>query len=147
MKYLARYSYRTAIANSRILSVDEETVTFRYKDYADGNKEKTLTVKGTDFIGMFLQHILPSRFHRIRFSGYLTNCQKSKNLKLIHKLRSTVYSGNPYRSMKIMDLIKTLYGADICCCPECSGKMIHYARGTPANELPSLLNLLNPAMC
>ena len=147
VKYLARYSYRTAIANSRILSVGEETVTFRYKDYADGNKEKTLTVKGTDFIGMFLQHILPSHFHRIRFSGYLTNCQKSENLKLIHKLRSTVYEGNPYRKMKIRDLIKNVYGTDICLCPECSGKLIHYSRGTPAYELPSLLNCLNPAMC
>lgn len=147
VKYLARYSYRTAIANSRILSVGKETVTFKYKDYADSNKEKTLTVKGTTFIGMFLQHILPSRFHRIRFSGYLTNCQKGKNLKLIHKLRNSVYEGNPYRSMKIVQLIKTIYGKDICHCPECSGVMIRYARGTPADKLPSLLNCLDSAMC
>lgn len=86
IRYLAQYSFRTAIANSRISEITDTHVTFRYKDYADGGKEKHLTVKGTDFIGMFLQHVLPKGFNRVRFSGYLTNCKKTKNLKLIHRL-------------------------------------------------------------
>ena len=146
IKYLARYAYRTAIANSRIVCVDEENVTFRYKDYADGHREKTMTVKGTDFISMFLQHVLPPRFHRVRFSGYLTNCKKTKNLKLIHRLRNTVYSGNPYKKMKTAELILSLYGRDICSCPQCHGKMIPFPRGMPASSLPSLLNVINLAM-
>lgn len=80
IRYLARYSFRTAIANSRIAAVTGTHVTFRYRDYADGNKVKQLTVRGTDFIGMFLQHILPKAFNRVRFSGYLANCMKKKNL-------------------------------------------------------------------
>lgn len=147
IRYLARYSYRTAIANSRIVSVDENTVAFRYKDYADGCTEKLMRVKGTDFIGMYLQHVLPSGFHRFRFSGYLTNCKKAEYLKLIHRLRNSFYSGNPYRSMKTAELIKTFYGMDICSCPECNGKMIPFPRGMPLTGLPSLLNELQPAMC
>ena len=85
IEYLGRYSYRTAISNSRILSVDNEQVTFRYKDYRDG-KMKTITVSGTTFIGMFLQHILPKGFSRIRYAGYITNGVKTKSLKLIHSV-------------------------------------------------------------
>ena len=147
IRYLARYSYRTAIANSRIISVDDEMVTFRYKDYADGSRQKIMTVKGTDFIGMMLQHVLPSGFHRVRFSGYLNNAKKTKNLKLIHSLRNTVYFGNPYRTMKTAELIMSLYGKDICSCPECSGKLIQYPRGTPLSMLPSLFTDIHFAMC
>ena len=147
IRYLARYSYRTAIANSRIISVDDDTVTFRYKDYADNSRQKTITVKGTDFIGMILQHVLPSGFHRVRFSGYLNNSQKNKCLKLIHSLRNTIYSGNPYRTMNTAELIMSLYGRDICSCPECSGKLIPYPRGMPASVLPSLLKDTPLAMC
>jgi len=139
IRYLARYSFRTAIANSRITEVTDTHVSFRYKDYADGNRQKILTVKGIDFIRMFLQHVLSSGFNRVRFSGYLTNCKKTKNLKLIHRLRNTVYSGNPYTKMETAELIKILYGINICACPECSGKMIQLPRGMPMHKLPPRL--------
>ena len=131
IRYLARYSYRTAIANSRILSIDGEKVVFKYKDYSDGSKEKTMSMNGISFIGMFLQHVLPSGFHRIRLSGYLTNSQKTKNLKRIHFLRSTIFLGNPYRKMKMAELMKTLFSKDICHCPVCSATMIRLPRGMP----------------
>lgn len=146
IRYLARYSFRTAIANSRIEEITDTHVTFRYKDYADGNMVKHLTVKGTDFIGMFLQHVLPKGFNRVRFAGYLTNCQKIKNLKLIHRLRNTVFPGNPYRKMKTAELILSLYGKDICSCPECAGHMIRMPRGMPLSVLPlHLQDTLNAA--
>lgn len=147
VRYLARYAFRTAIADGRIVSVDEENVTFRYKDYADGRSGKTMTVKGTDFIGMFLQHVLPPGFHRVRFSGYLTNCKKTESLKLIHRLRNTVYGGNPYRKMRMAELVLLLYGKDILSCPVCHGKMAPLPRGMPAHSLPSLLGAVNFAMC
>lgn len=140
IKYLARYSYRTAIANSRIVSVGEDTVTFRYKDYADGNTSKTMTVKGTDFVEMFLQHVLPSGFHRVRFSGYLTNCKKTKNLKHIHQLRLSVYNGNPFRKMKMSEILLEFYGKDICKCKLCNGKMIPLSRGMPFSMAASFLD-------
>lgn len=147
IRYLAQYSFRTAIANSKISEITDTHVTFRYKDYADGGKEKHLTVKGTDFIGMFLQHVLPKGFNRVRFSGYLTNCKKTKNLKLIHHLRNTVYPGNPYRGMKVAKLMMSLYGKDICTCPECSGRMVRLPRGIPASGLPSQLRINLSTMC
>lgn len=147
IRYLARYSYRTAIANSRILSVTDKTVTFLYKDYADGDTEKTMTVSGPEFIRLYLQHVLPSGFHRFRFAGYLANCKKSRNLKMIHRLRNTIYNGNPYRKMRTAELLLSIYGRDICICPECSGKMISLPRGMPLSVLPSLQNVLPLAMC
>lgn len=139
IKYLARYSFRTAIANSRITDISDTHVSFRYRDYADGGKEKIRTVKGTDFIALFLQHVLPKGFNRVRFSGYLTNCRKTQYLKRIHQLRNSVYPGNPYRMMTIAELFKDLYGKDICVCPECFGRLIHLPRGMPFSRLPSNL--------
>ena len=136
VRYLARYSYRTAIANSRVLSVDDENVTFRYKDYADGSKEKTMTLKGQDFINRFLTHILPPGFHRMRLSGYLANCKKTENLKLIHRLRNSVYEGNPFRSMKTAELILVFFNRDICACAVCSGRLLPFARGVHHPFIP-----------
>lgn len=136
IRYLARYSFRTAIANSRITEITDTHVSFLYKDYADRNREKTMTLKGTDFIGLFLQHVLPKGFNRVRFAGYLTNCRKTKNLKQIHQIRNSAYPGNQYRRMKIAELFLELYGRDLCVCPECSGKMLKLPRGMPASELP-----------
>ena len=138
VKYLARYSFRTAISNSRIISYDNETVTFSYKDYSDNNRQKELTVKGTDFIRMFLQHVLPVHFNRVRSSGLLANCRKKKSLLLVHKLRNTVYPGNPYSAMNTSQLIKALYGKDICLCSECGGRMRFFPRGQPESRLPLL---------
>lgn len=135
IKYLARYSYRTAIANSRIVSVNGGKVTFRYKDYTDSNKEKTKTVDGIKFIHLYLRHVLPSGFHRVRFSGYLANCKKTECIKLIHKLRNTVYEGNPVKGMKTAELMLFLYNKDICVCPACSGRLIRQPRGMPISGL------------
>ena len=143
IKYLARYSYRTAIANSRIISVSEKDVTFSYKDYADGNRQKTMTLSGTEFIGLFLQHILPPRLNRMRMAGYLCNCRKSYNLWLIHRLRHTAYNGNPYRGMKMRELMISLFDHDICKCPTCSSIMRVLPRGMPKILLPSPSNSIN----
>ncbi len=143
VKYLARYSFRTAISNNRIVSFDDENVSFRYKDYQDHNQEKIMTVKGEDFIGLFLQHVLPKGFNRIRFAGFLANSQKAKNLKLIHWLRRTPYSGNTYRDMSVADLILMLYKHDIRKCPLCHHGLCFYPRGKPLN-IPSSYSYYKP---
>ena len=135
VSYLARYSYRTAISNSRIRGYDDSTVTFEYKDYRDGGKTKTMTVSGMEFIRRFLKHVQPSHFNRIRYSGYLTNCRKTFCLKLIHMLRSTVYPGNPYRTMNNAQLMMALYHKDVCKCGKCGGKTIVLCRGKPQSGL------------
>ena len=129
--YLARYAYRTAISNSRIESLSENSVSFRYKDYADNSSTKIKTVSGAEFIALFLQHILPKGFSRVRFSGFLSNCCKTRKLKLIHKLRGTVFIPNPVKDKSMAELMMMLYHRDICTCPECKGHVIQYPRGKP----------------
>ena len=123
VEYLARYAYRTAISNSRILDVGSETVTMSYTDYADDNKKKQLVLTGSEFIKRFLQHVLPAGFQRVRFSGLLCNCRKKHNLTLIGKLMRTPYTGSPTKDLRMSELLSLLYGRDICTCPLCHGKL------------------------
>lgn len=74
IEYLGRYTHKVAISNHRINSInDDGTVTFSYKDYADGNAKKQMTLNAEEFIRRFEQHILPRRFTKIRSYGYLAN--------------------------------------------------------------------------
>ena len=124
VKYLARYAYRTAISNSRIREVTDSSVVISYTDYADSNQKKELSFSGEEFIECFLRHILPQGFHRVRFSGFLANCVKSKNLTRIGILRASPYAGNPVKGKRTAELLLMIYGSDICTCPNCHHQMI-----------------------
>lgn len=143
IQYLARYSYRSAIANSRIVSVTDETVTFRYKDYADNSATKEMTVSGESFISLFLQHVLPRGFSRIRYSGYLANCRKTKMLELIHFLRGSRWEPSPFKGMCMSELMKNLFGKDIGACPHCSGRLLVMARDRPTRKRPVDMKMLH----
>jgi hypothetical protein len=82
LAYLSRYTHRVAIANSRLIALDEQGVTFRYKDYrAKGRvRYKTMTLEPAEFIRRFLLHVLPSGFHRIRHYALLANTTRRDNL-------------------------------------------------------------------
>ena len=71
--YLARYTHRVAISNHRLLAFQDDQVTFRWKDYAHGNKKKKMTLSSQEFLRRFLLHVLPRGFVRIRFFGFLAN--------------------------------------------------------------------------
>jgi hypothetical protein len=86
LKYLARYTHRVAISNSRILSVEDGRVTFLWKDYADDNKTKTMTLEAVEFIRRFLLHVLPAGFVRIRQFGFLANRARREKLALCRRL-------------------------------------------------------------
>ena len=86
MHYLARHTYRVAISNHRILAVNDSQVTFRWKDYAHHNKQRTMTLTGQEFLRRFLQHLLPKGFPRIRYFGGLANRRRSQRLLLCHVL-------------------------------------------------------------
>jgi hypothetical protein len=86
LKYLARYTHRVAISNQRLLSMENGHVTFAYKDYADGNQSKVMTLRATEFIRRFLLHILPRGFVRIRQFGFLANRARGKKLALCRTL-------------------------------------------------------------
>lgn len=80
LKYLARYTHRVAIANSRLVRYHAGRVTFRYKDYADHGRTRLMTLSGSEFIRRFLMHVLPKGFMRIRYFGYLANRQRQEKL-------------------------------------------------------------------
>jgi len=86
LKYLARYTHRVAISNSRILSIADGKVTFLWKDYADAGKVKPMTLDAVEFIRRFLLHILPAGFVRIRQFGFLANRARRDKLALCRAL-------------------------------------------------------------
>jgi hypothetical protein len=86
LKYLARYTHRVAISNQRLVSLEDAKVTFRWKDYADGNKQKTMQLDAVEFIRRYLQHVLPSGFVRIRHYGFLSNRYRTEKLALCRRL-------------------------------------------------------------
>ena len=81
--YLARYTHRIAISNGRLLSMDGDRISFRYKDYRDGSQIKTQWLDGQEFVRRFLMHILPKGFMRIRHFGYLSSCIRRRKLAVI----------------------------------------------------------------
>lgn len=82
LAYLSRYTHRIAISNSRLIAIDENGVTFRYKDYRAEGKErmKVMALSGPEFIRRFLLHVVPNGFHRIRHYGLLANGNRAANL-------------------------------------------------------------------
>jgi hypothetical protein len=86
LQYLARYTHRVAISNHRLVSQENGQVTFRWKDYAHGNKQKNMTLAADEFLRRFLLHTLPRRFVRIRFFGFMARRKRGLLLPLCHRL-------------------------------------------------------------
>lgn len=95
LKYLARYTHRVAISNHRLVGMDAETVSFRWKDYADRNATKTMTLDGVEFVRRFLQHVLPGGFVRILHFGFLANRCRDEKLALCRTLLGVPSSTTP----------------------------------------------------
>ena len=85
LRYLCRYTHRIAISNQRLLAFDGEHVTFRWKDYAHGGKQRKMTL-GTEFLRRFFLHVLPKGFVRIRYFGFLANRFRAHRLPLCQQL-------------------------------------------------------------
>lgn len=82
LAYLSRYTHRVAISNRRLLAMDGNSVTFRWKDYRTKGRtrHKTMTLAADEFMRRFLLHVLPGGFHRIRHYGLLANAERRKRL-------------------------------------------------------------------
>jgi hypothetical protein len=90
LTYLSRYTHRIAIANSRLLAMDQGKVTFRWRDYAHGYKTRFMTLDADEFLCRFLLHVLPQGFVRIRYFGLLANRRRTELIDLCrHHLRTT----------------------------------------------------------
>ena len=129
INYLGRYTHRVAISNNRILNVRNSQVTFKWRDYSDGNKEKVMTLSAMEFIRRFLLHILPKGFMKIRHYGLLGNRNKTKKLTLCKRLTNT-----PIRQKEKLptrQLIQKLIGHDISTCPVCGTLLRQFASLSP----------------
>jgi Putative transposase/Transposase zinc-binding domain len=90
LKYLARYTHRVAISNWRLLSLADGRITFEWKDYANGNQTRTMTLEAVEFIRRFLLHVFPSGFVHIRHFGFLANRRRKAKLALCRSLLPAV---------------------------------------------------------
>ena len=95
LKYLARYTHRVAISNSRLLALRDGSVTFSWKDYAHGGRQATMTLTAVEFIRRFLLHVLPSGFVRIRHYGFLANRNRAERIALLRQLLGPPASPEP----------------------------------------------------
>jgi len=115
LEYLARYTHRVAIVNSRIKSLKNGMVTFSAKDRKK-NRTESITISAVEFIRRFLLHSLPIGFVRIRHYGFLANRNRMTNLKTIRRLLKMQAS--------LEEMMLQLTGIDITTCPCCNkGKM------------------------
>lgn len=110
LKYLARYTHRIAISNRRLISMNGQTVTFRWKDYAHHNRPRAMTLDGREFLRRFLMHAVPRGFMRIRHFGLLANRVRSRNLLICRQLIATPTAVIPY------DATPPLAPCPICQC-------------------------------
>ena len=122
LKYLARYTHRVAIADSRIKALEDGMVTFTFKNRKKDRTER-LTITAVEFIRRFLLHSLPKGFVRIRHYGFLANRNRSANLAAIRQLMGvSAPSDNPVATVEV--IMQQLTGIDITVCPSCrKGRM------------------------
>ena len=144
LAYLARYTHRVAISNSRLLSLDERSVTFRYKDYRHNGQARyrTMMLAADEFIRRFLLHIVPKGFHRIRHYGLLASASCKTNIARARELIAMpVPVTNRPEEHHDADPAASLATDHRPPCPCCGGRMIiveTFERcGTPRAPPPS----------
>ena len=147
IEYLGRYSHKIAISNHRIKSIDGGKVSFSYKDYADANKTKIMSLTANEFLRRFCMHILPPKFMKIRHYGFLANRSKYKlrthqqNMGLTKQKSNEKAEKSPWK-----EIAKEKLNFDVEKCPCCkTGKMITIFC-FDANAPPATLNFINQLM-
>lgn len=95
LAYLGPYTHRVAIANSRLIGMDDDRVAFRWKDYRHSGRTKVMTLDAHEFIRRFLLHTLPDGFHRIRHYGFLANGHRAARLDLCRRLLAKPQPDDP----------------------------------------------------
>jgi len=122
LAYLGRYTHRVAIANSRLVSVTDTEITFRWRDYRHHGKAKLMTLEPQEFIRRFLLHTLPDGFHRIRHYGFLANGHRAEKLALCRRLLD---APPPRSAAEPAEDAPPVHRHDLCPC--CGGTMITLA--------------------
>jgi Putative transposase/Transposase zinc-binding domain len=129
MDYVGRYTHRVAIANHRIVDIENGQVSFNWRDYRDNNQQKVMRLSAEEFIRRFLLHVLPSGFHRIRYYGFLGNRYRKQKLERCRHLLGMTprneSSSQPPSCADYRDRYERLTGHSLRECPVCHrGRMI-----------------------
>lgn len=130
VEYLAKYTHRVAISNTRIKNMDDKNVTFSYKDYADNANQKGMTLTGVEFIRRFALHILPRGFVKIRYFGILTSRYKAQVKPLKSKPDSIQLTET--RQQRLVRLT----GYNPCQCPKCKTGTMQVLETLPRIRCP-----------
>jgi Putative transposase len=131
LDYLGRYTHRVAISNHRLVSLVDRKVTFRWRDYKDGNKLKSMTLDAHEFIRRFLLHVLPRGFVRIRHYGFLANPHREQSISLCRQLLGAgkAFVPETLLSRNWMQHYEALTGQSLTLCPVCrQGHMVFVER-------------------
>lgn len=123
INYLGKYTHRIAISNHRLIHMDESNVTFYVKDYRNDGRWKEMTLSGVEFIRRFLMHVPPKRFVRIRHYGLLCSRTKRKDLTLCRNILGCKAYLSKLRQMNTSQIMRQLYGINICICRSCGGQL------------------------
>jgi hypothetical protein len=126
LKYLARYTHRVAISNARLVQLEDGHVTFRYKDYADAHRQKTMTLSAEEFLRRFVQHVLPKGLVKIRHYGLLAHRHRADKLALSRRLLLPVTAaahaaGNDATEPMAASSVSKIDPAPVHHCPQCGG--------------------------
>ncbi|MBQ1401984.1 MAG: IS91 family transposase [Oscillospiraceae bacterium] len=130
VNYLGRYTHRIAISDARILSVTEENVTFSYKDYRDSQIKK-MTLSREEFIRRYLLHVLPKRFRKVRFYGFLASRCRAKSLKLLRIALRCPPRKNRFKGKSAVEIYELITGKNLRCCPRCGSTDIYILEVNP----------------
>lgn len=129
LDYVGRYTHRVAIANHRLVDIDDGQVRFHWRDYRDHNRRKTMQVSAEEFIRRFLIHVLPDRFHRMRYYGFLSNRHRKQKLARCRQLLQVpIPDSEPdgtEQPKDYRDRYEELTGVSLRRCPVCQeGRML-----------------------
>jgi hypothetical protein len=125
LAYLARYTHRTAIANSRLVAVADDEVAFTYKDYRRAGRSRVMRLAPHEFIRRFLLHVLPDGFHRVRHSGFLAKADRGQNLARVRALLHARSAEKPADDPAAAGSEPEAHAAceAFALCPDCGGLM------------------------
>ncbi len=125
LEYLGRYTHRIAISNHRIVKMEDDKVSFRWRDYSDNNKSKIMPLKADEFIRRFLLHVLPDRFVKIRHYGFLGNRCRRKKLDRCRELLACADQNKAEQKTETwQEALLRFTGIDVNKCPACGeGRM------------------------
>ena len=122
-RYLGRYSHRVALANSRLVGIEDGHVSFTWKDYADGSRVKVMRLTADEFLRRFLLHVLPKGFVRVRHYGLMAGANVATKLPRCRELLGEPERPAPGPKKTWVDRVLEWTGSDPTRCPHCSGAL------------------------